>query len=47
MNVTRRLISVQQSDGGFGESYEGYNLGKYLEGATTVSMTSWGLLGYL
>lgn len=47
MNVTRRLISVQQTDGGFGENHEGYNLGKYLQGATTVSMTSWGLLGYL
>jgi len=47
MNITNRLISVQQADGGFGESYEGYNLDKYIEGATTVSMTAWGLLGYL
>jgi squalene-hopene/tetraprenyl-beta-curcumene cyclase len=29
-NITRRVISVQQSDGGFGEDQDSYNRGKYV-----------------
>ena len=29
-NVTKRLQEVQQSDGGFGEDSESYNIDKYL-----------------
>lgn len=47
LNVTKRLMQVQQSDGGFGEDYESYNVDRYVEGATTASMTAWGLLGYI
>lgn len=47
LNVTKRLIEVQQADGGFGEDYESYNVDKYVEGATTASMTAWGLLAYI
>ena len=46
-NVTKRVISVQQPDGGFGEDQDSYNRGKYLQGVTTTSMTAWGLLSYL
>jgi squalene cyclase len=44
LNITKRLMAVQQADGGFGEDYESYNVGRYVEGATTASMTAWGLL---
>ena len=47
INVTKRLQSLQQEDGGFGEDSESYNIDKYLKGVTTVSMTAWGLLAYL
>ena len=47
LNITKRLQEVQQKDGGFGEDSHSYNIDKYLEGATTVSMSSWGLLAYL
>lgn len=47
LNITKRLQEVQQADGGFGETSESYNEDKYVEGATTVSMTAWGLLAYL
>lgn len=30
MNITKRLITVQQSDGGFGEDSESYNKGRYI-----------------
>lgn len=46
-NVTRRLMAVQQADGGFGEDQESYNRKRYVEGVTTASMTAWGLLAYL
>jgi squalene-hopene/tetraprenyl-beta-curcumene cyclase len=46
-NVTRRLMETQQRDGGFGEDQDSYNKGRYVEGATTASMTAWGLLAYL
>lgn len=45
--IIERLQEVQQADGGFGEDSESYNLDKYKEGATTVSMTAWGLLSYV
>lgn len=47
IDVINRVKEVQQADGGFGESSEGYNQDKYVEGVTTVSMTAWGLLAYL
>lgn len=46
-NITKRLIEVQQKDGGFGEDQQSYNKGRYVEGVTTASMTAWGLLAYL
>lgn len=45
--VIKRLQEVQQDDGGFGEDSDSYNQNKYVKGATTVSMTAWGLLAYL
>lgn len=47
LDVIRRMKSLQQEDGGFGEDSDSYNVDKYLEGKTTVSMTAWGLLAYL
>jgi squalene-hopene/tetraprenyl-beta-curcumene cyclase len=47
VNITRRLTEVQQEDGGFGENQASYNLKKYVKGATTATMTAWGLLAYL
>jgi squalene-hopene/tetraprenyl-beta-curcumene cyclase len=47
LNVTKRLVAVQQADGGFGEDYDSYNVDRYVEGATTASMTAWGLLGLI
>lgn len=47
VNITRRLTEVQQQDGGFGESQDSYNTKKYMKGATTATMTAWGLLAYL
>jgi squalene-hopene/tetraprenyl-beta-curcumene cyclase len=47
LDVVRRMQGLQQPDGGFGEDSESYNVDKYVEGATTVSMTAWGLLAYL
>ena len=47
LDVIRRMQSLQQADGGFGEDSDSYNVDKYVEGATTVSMTAWGLLAYL
>ncbi len=46
-NITRRLQEVQQVDGSFGQDSQSYNIDKYLEGVSTVSMTSWGLLAYI
>ena len=45
--IPKRLQKVQQKDGGFGEDLESSKIDKYLEGATTVSMTAWGLLSYI
>lgn len=47
LNVIERVKRLQQQDGGFGEDAESYNVDKYVEGVTTVSMTAWGLLAYL
>ena len=45
--ITNRLIALQQEDGGYGQDQQGYNIDRYLEGVTTVSMTSWGLLALI
>ena len=47
LDTIRRMQSLQQADGGFGEDSDSYNVDRYVEGATTVSMTAWGLLAYL
>lgn len=47
LDVIRRMQSLQQKDGGFGEDSDSYNVDHYVEGATTVTMTAWGLLAYL
>ncbi len=47
LNVVEKVKRLQQKDGGFGEDSQSYNLDKYVEGVTTVSMTAWGLLAYL
>ena len=47
LNITKRLIQVQQADGGFGQDSESYNVDRYVEGVTTATMTAWGLLAYI
>ncbi len=41
------LGSVQNSDGGWGESCLGYQTGKFERAASTPSQTAWGLLGLI
>ncbi len=39
------LRSIQNADGGWGESCASYNAGHYVAAASTASQTAWGLLG--
>ncbi|MBM3737017.1 MAG: squalene--hopene cyclase [Acidobacteria bacterium] len=41
------LRSVQNADGGWGESCESYDLGTYVNAPSTASQTAWAILGLL
>ncbi|MBI2343359.1 MAG: squalene--hopene cyclase [Deltaproteobacteria bacterium] len=41
------LASIQQADGGFGESVESYPRETYVKGSSTASQTAWGLMGLI
>ncbi len=41
------LRSIQNSDGGWGESCESYDRGSFVAGPSTASQTSWAVLGLL
>lgn len=41
------MVSVQNSDGGWGETCEGYLTGRFSPGTSTPSQTAWGILALL